>query len=85
MQIDNFRVRRVDDCNVVVEEYITGGKTPKGVDAKPRWKTRGYFGKYQKALQYLVDKVSVENAETLADVCASIGKLNNYIMREFKE
>ena len=53
--VGRYRIRRLDEWNIVVEEFKAGGRPhPNGNIAKDKWVNRGYFGRMDAVASYLM-------------------------------
>lgn len=68
IQIDKYRIRRFDEHNIVIEEFIEGGKPHKarGVEgiSQDKWVIRGYFSRLDGVFSYLICHVAFNNDVT---------------------
>ncbi|MBK0347873.1 hypothetical protein JDW15_04340 [Aerococcaceae bacterium zg-ZJ1578] len=72
MQItDNLRIKRLDDKNLVLEQYVDSVH-PKTKAVTKKWKFVGYFGSVRSALQCVVER------EMLIDINA-LDTLEKYV------
>lgn len=51
-----FRVRRLDERNLVVEEWSTAINTHTGEPSPGHWRIEGYFGRYEDVASYLLNR-----------------------------
>jgi hypothetical protein len=69
--VGNFRIRRYDEHNIVVEEFRGGGQIVVGKMSKDRWKICGYWGRLEPILSFLIAK-GVDEADTLKELSNKI-------------
>ena len=97
--IDNYRITRLDDLNIVVEQYVKlnprnpyGRKGSKGVNAKPttrkyKWIRLGYHNTVAEALNKLLNHNMLQGAgETTAqELLSGLTELKNEIIEKVGE
>jgi len=98
LQIDNYRISKLDDLNVVIEQYIKlnprnpyGRHGSKG-KAKPttnkfKWVRLGYYATLAEALNKLVNHklLSVDGEQTAQDLLSSLAQLKEEILEKVSE
>jgi len=98
LQIDNYRISKLDDLNVIVEHYIKlnprnpfGRHGSKG-KAKPttnkyKWVRLGYYNTLVEALNKLVDHklLSTDGETTAQDLLSSLAELKQEIFEKVSE
>ena len=97
--IDNYRITRLDDLNIVVEQYVKlnprnpyGRKGSKGVNAKPttrkfKWVRLGYHNTLSDALNKLIshNALSGEGEATAQDLLSGLTELKKEIIEKVGE
>ena len=97
--IDNYRITRLDDLNIVVEQYVKlnprnpyGRKGSKGVNAKPttrkyKWVRLGYHNTLSEALNKLISHKSLsgEGEATAQELLSGLTELKNEIIEKVGE
>jgi len=82
--IDDFRLRRADSLNWVLEKkyYPKSGKNKD----KLTWKNAGYFRKLDQVATFLFDQqISDENVKSLHDLKRSVSRSRSLIMNAFRK
>ena len=66
---DEYRIRRYDSLNVVVERLVPGGKHPTtGEIGKDKWRILGFYGGLSQALSRIPDHLAMNpEIATLAE------------------
>ena len=81
--IDDFRLRRADALNWVLEKkyYPKTGK----YEGQLTWKNAGYFRKLDQVATFLFDQeISDENVKTLQDLKKNVTRSRRTIMKAFQ-
>lgn len=66
---DTLRIRRYDDRNVVIEEYVTN-VNPKTRKETSSWKFKGFYSNARRALQAVLDKDMLSDVEEVKTLTA---------------
>ena len=97
--IDNYRITRLDDLNIVVEQYVKlnprnpyGRNGSKGVNAKAttrkyKWVRLGYHNTLSEALNKLISHKSLsgEGEATAQELLSGLTELKNEIIEKVGE
>tara|TARA_R110000824_G_scaffold243272_1_gene431900 strand:+ start:519 stop:845 length:327 start_codon:yes stop_codon:yes gene_type:complete len=99
LRIDNYRIVRLDDLNIVLEQYIKlnprnpyGRSGSKGVNAKPttkkyKWVRLGYHNTLTEALNKLIkhNTLTGEGEVTAQELLSGLAELKNEIIEKVGE
>jgi hypothetical protein len=66
---NNLRIRKYDDRNVVIEEYVTN-INPKTQKEASSWKFKGFYSNARNALQAIIDKDMLSDVEEVKTLTA---------------
>lgn len=66
---DTLRIRKYDDRNVVIEEYVTN-INPKTQKEASNWKFKGFYPTARVALQAVIDKDMLSDVEEVKTLTA---------------
>lgn len=66
---DTIRIRKYDDRNVVIEEYVTN-VNPKTRKKTSHWKFKGFYPNVRVALQVALDKDMLSDVEEVKTLTA---------------
>ncbi len=66
---NNLRIRKYDDRNVVIEEYVTN-VNPKTRKETSHWKLKGFYSNARNALQAIIDKDMLSDVEEVKTLTA---------------
>jgi len=66
--MNDFRIRRYNELNLVIEEFKTGGINPKTRQPSPgHWAVVGYYGRLEDLVKALVNRQITPPEGTLAE------------------
>jgi len=88
MQFDNYRIRKYDDLNIVVEEFIEGGEKLTGAlagkESKDHWAIKSYHSDLNHAFKAFSKRVVGDNLNTVESVMTAIKYAQDWIEANYK-
>lgn len=79
---DKLRIRKLDDKNLIIEEYNDKIINPKTKEESSGWQWRGYYGDLKSALLGILKKELFDSSEEnlqLKDIITKIEAIENNI------
>jgi len=82
--MSKYRIRRFDNKNIVLEKFYPSVKKPDGNFTQEAWRNAGYYGKWQDAIQAVLNQkicpVGDDLETQLRDIPAAIERAKQEII-----
>lgn len=80
---DKLRVRRIDDKNLVIEEYNDKIVNPRTKEITSGWQWCGYYGTLEAAFQGVLNKQLLDSVDEELEIKDVLGKIEQ-VRQEIK-